>query len=163
MKASWVPAHLPCASDEGESRPRMPQGHDILNVAGLPFHHVANVRSPYGSRTRITRMRVSYPEPLEERAVCCSAVMTGFEPARADRQSTMLPGYITSPYEVGRDGVEPPQSDDHWVTASLARQCMPTLVSVARVGVEPTNNHEGLNFAALPVCVPCHVSALDGT
>ena len=27
------------------------------------------VSSPYGSRTRITRMRVSYPEPLEERAV----------------------------------------------------------------------------------------------
>ena len=25
---------------------------------------------------------------------------------------------------------------------------------VAREGVEPTNNHEGLSFAALPVCVP---------
>jgi hypothetical protein len=75
----------------------------------------------------------------------------------------MLPGYITSPHDVGRDGVEPPQSDDHWVTASSARQCMPTLVPVARVGVEPTDDHEGLSFAAFPVCVPCHVNALDGT
>ena len=27
-------------------------------------------------------------------------------------------------------------------------------VQVAREGIEPTNNHEGLSFAALPVCVP---------
>ena len=26
---------------------------------------------------------------------------------------------------------------------------------VARMGVEPTDIHEGLSFAALPVCVPC--------
>lgn len=37
--------------------------------------------SPYGSRTRITRLRVSYPAPLEERAML----------------------------SVRRDGVEPPQ------------------------------------------------------
>src|SRR5262245_7673903 len=36
-------------------------------------------------------------------------------------------------------------------------------ISVARVGVEPTANHEGLSFAALPVCVPCrHKSVPDG-
>ena len=29
-------------------------------------------------------------------------------------------------------------------------------VLVARVGVEPTNSHEGLSFVALPVCVPRH-------
>jgi hypothetical protein len=28
-------------------------------------------------------------------------------------------------------------------------------VPVARVGVEPTDDHQGLNLAALPVCVPC--------
>jgi hypothetical protein len=36
---------------------------------------------------------------------------------------------------------------------------------VARVGVEPTD-HEGLSFAALPICVPClfsiSPSVLDG-
>ena len=32
---------------------------------------------------------------------------------------------------------------------------------VTRVGVEPTE-HEGLSFAALPDCVPCHISVLDG-
>src|SRR6516225_9507964 len=29
------------------------------------------------------------------------------------------------------------------------------ILSVARVGVEPTNDHQGLSLAALPVCVPC--------
>ena len=90
-------------------------------------------------------MRVSYPEPLEERAVL----------------------------SVRRDGVEPPKPGGGWVTATWARQCpadayfvlgyRPALaclwvkhvrLPVARVGVEPTNNHEGLSFAALPVCVP---------
>ena len=28
--------------------------------------------------------------------------------------------------------------------------------SVARVGVEPTDFHQGLSLAALPICVPCH-------
>ena len=37
---------------------------------------------------------------------------------------------------VGRDGVEPPQSLDRWVTASLARQCTPTL-RVTQAGFEP--------------------------
>lgn len=31
------------------------------------------------------------------------------------------------------------------------------VVRVARVGVEPTDVHEGLSFAALPVCVPRHL------
>ena len=66
---------------------------------------------------------------VDDSASEASAVMTGFEPARTDRQSIMLPGYITSPFGVGRDGVEPPQSLDRWFTASLARQCMPTLVA----------------------------------
>jgi hypothetical protein len=30
-------------------------------------------------------------------------------------------------------------------------------LEVARVGVEPTD-HEGLSFAALPICVPCPIS-----
>src|SRR5713226_9717582 len=33
--------------------------------------------------------------------------------------------------------------------------------SVARVGVEPTDDHQGLSLAALPVCVPCHESNLQ--
>jgi hypothetical protein len=50
-------------------------------------------------------------------------------------------------------GLQPPRLAD----------AQPThVVQVAREGVEPTNNHEGLNFAALPVCVPRHVSVPDG-
>jgi hypothetical protein len=85
--------------------------------------------------------------------------MTGFEPARTDRQSIMLPGYITSPriqkcaeQELNlqcskASGLQPP---------GLANAQPTQVVSVAREGVEPTNDHEGLSFAALPVCVPRH-------
>ena len=29
------------------------------------------------------------------------------------------------------------------------------MIQVARVGVEPTDHHQGLSLVALPVCVPC--------
>src|SRR5206468_11571190 len=29
------------------------------------------------------------------------------------------------------------------------------VLAVARVGIEPTDDHQGLSLAALPVCVPC--------
>src|SRR5436190_4825512 len=34
--------------------------------------------------------------------------------------------------------------------------------SVARVGIEPTNNHQGLSLVALPVCVPCQQASPMG-
>lgn len=75
----------------------MPQGHDALNVACLPFHHFAVVSSPYGNRTRITRMRVSYPEPLEERAVL-SVTRTGIEPALARLKASLQNHHRTAPW-----------------------------------------------------------------
>src|SRR5262249_21372021 len=33
---------------------------------------------------------------------------------------------------------------------------------VARVGIEPTDNHQGLSLAALPVCVPCRRASRTG-
>ena len=39
-------------------------------------------------------------------------------------------------FRVGRDGVEPPQSEDRWVTTSLAHLCTPTL-EVTQAGFEP--------------------------
>ena len=45
-RASWVPAHLQDSSDEGESRTRMPQGHDILNVACLPIPPLRQGKQP---------------------------------------------------------------------------------------------------------------------
>lgn len=34
--------------------------------------------------------------------------------------------------------------------------------SVARVGIEPTNNRQGLSLVALPVCVPCQAASPMG-
>ena len=61
-------------------------------------------------------------------------------------------------FKVRRDGVEPPRSiRTTGLQPAGPANAQPThiAVRVARVGVEPTNNHEGLSFAALPVCVPC--------
>jgi hypothetical protein len=38
----------------------------------------------------------------------------------------------------------------------------PTQFSVARVGIEPTDVHQGLSLAALPVCVPCQQASPMG-
>ena len=107
--------------------------------------------------------------------------MTGFEPARTDRQSAMLPDYITSPCQcagqelnlqsskagglqpLGPANAQPTHESGLRLeavglrplssTSSLGSQA--SRLQVAREGVEPTNDHEGLSFAALPVCVPC--------
>ena len=85
-----------------------------------------------------------------------------------------------------RAGVEPAQPEGGRVTAAEARQCPAdatfpgkpgrvnarsapgadatrlAINSVARVGVEPTNDRQGLSLAALPVCVPCRPASLAG-
>ena len=132
MKASWVPAHLQCSSDEGESRTRMPQGHDVLSVACLPFHHFADKSSPYGNRTRITRMRVSYPEPLEERAVL----------------------------SVRRAGVEPAQPAACGLQPRGLANAQPTHIE-SDAGGSRTRRHQGLSLAAMPIRVPRHFSTPD--
>jgi hypothetical protein len=83
--------------------------------------------------------------------------MTGFEPARTDRQSIMLPGYITSPslQKCAEQELNLQSSKASGLQPPGLANAQPTLVvSVAREGVEPTNDHEGLSFAALTVCVP---------
>ena len=58
--------------------------------------------------------------------------------------------------QVTQAGFEPAISTVRaWRPQPLVHWAM--LVEVAREGVEPTDDHEGLSFAALPVCVPCHV------
>jgi hypothetical protein len=56
---------------------------------------------------------------------------------------------------VRRAGVEPAQRCGR-VTAAWARRCPADAFSrtVARAGVEPAIDHQGLSPAALPVCVP---------
>ena len=79
-------------------------------------------------------MRGQYPEPLEE---------------RADGR-------------VRRAGVEPAMHEAGGIQPLGHANAQPTHhVSLTRVGVEPTD-HEGLSFAALPDCVPCQISVLDG-
>ena len=43
-------------------------------------------------------------------------------------------------FRVGRTGIEPPQSEDRWVTASLALQCTPTL-EMTQAGFETGISH----------------------
>ena len=108
-----------------------PCEHDGLSVARLPFRHLAMLLSdPYGSRTHAARMRVSHPA-VRRTGHVCQCVGT-----ELNRQSPKAGGL----QPLGHANAQPTH-----------------VVQVARVGVEPTGDHEGLSFAALPVCVPCHV------
>ena len=86
-------------------------------------------------------MRGQHPEPLEERAEI-RVRRAGVEPALHEAGGLQ---------PLGHANAQPTHND-----------------RVTRVGVEPTD-HEGrappssvVAFAALPDCVPCHVSVLDG-
>ena len=62
-----------------------------------------------------------------------------------------------------RAGVEPAQPEGGCFTDSEARQCpADACCPVARVGIEPTNDHQGLSLVALPVCVPCQEASPMG-
>ena len=68
-------------------------------------------------------MRISHPEPLDERVML----------------------------SVGREGIEPLVAHlACFMTTALQTAARSTTQLVARVGVEPTDNHEGLSFVAFP-------------
>jgi hypothetical protein len=85
--------------------------------------------SPYGSRTHLSGLKGQYPFPIDERAVTHRVGCGGIEP---------LVIHLTC-----------------FATTGLQAAVRSTTRQVARVGFEPTDNREGLSFAAFPVCVPC--------
>jgi hypothetical protein len=99
----------------------------------------SQVSDPCGSRTRLCGLRGRCPNAIDERAE--------------------LFGELTDQCVGQESNLHCPAGG--WVTATWARQCPADAVflsfGMARVGVEPTH-HEGLSFAALPVCVPCPFS-----
>lgn len=52
--------------------------------------------------------------------------------------------------QVGWDGVEPPQSEDHWFTASLAHQCSPTQIKNNGALLTPVNERPVKMSTAFP-------------
>ena len=137
MKASWAPAAPAIVSDQGESRTPMPYGHDVLSVACLPVPPLGHLFSgPCGNRTRLSSLRGWRPEPIDERAML-SVRRAGVEPAQPRRLAALQP--------VGLADAQPTH-----------------VLQVAQAGVEPAD-HEGLSFAALPVCVPCRFIQASST
>ena len=68
---------------------------------------------------------------------------------------------------MGREGIEPLVVHlTCFVTTALQAAARNTTQRIARVGVEPTDDHQALDLAALPICVTCRfvhfVSAPDG-
>jgi hypothetical protein len=95
-----------------------------------------SLNDPCGSRTRLCGLRGRRPMPIDERA----ELFVAFPIDECVGQESNL-----QCHQAG--GL---QSLGH-ANAQPTRICS---LEVARVGVEPTD-HEGLSFAALPVCVPC--------
>ena len=111
-------------------------------------------------------MRGQHPEPLEERAILEGVRRDGVEPpipeggwvtATWARQCPADAGEVDS----GQWMVDSQNEEQASAFLWLSTTHYPLSTSLARVGVEPTE-HEGLSFAALPDCVPRHVSVLDG-
>ena len=73
----------------------------------------------------------------------------------------MLPGYITSPFEIRSDWSAPGRSRTCTAVAGGLQplglaNAQPTRVLLSSsTGGSRTHRHQGLNLAALPVCVPC--------
>ena len=103
---------------------------------------------PCGNRTRLASVRGWRPEPIDERAGHDLRTASG-----RSRTCIAQGGWVTATW------VRPYPADAFWCAMANILQtevirAMDANV-MARVGVEPTE-HEGLNFAALPNCVPCH-------
>ena len=125
MRPCWEPDSSPLRSDQGESRTPTPEGTDVLSAVCLPVPPLGQI-SPYGNRTHLSSVRGWCPLPIDQRAGKCVG------------QESNLHSFLRVGYS-------------HLGSPMPSRR----ILSVARVGVEPTNDHQGLSLAALPVCVPC--------
>ena len=126
MRPCWKPDSSPLRSDQGESRTPTPV------TARRSERRVSSSSttwpgSPYGNRTHPSGLRGR--RPIADR--------------RTGRQC------------VGQE-LNLHSSEAAALQAARLANAQPAhVLSVARVGIEPTDDHQGLSLVALPVCVPC--------
>ena len=108
----------------------MDSNHRCLDVRqeSSPLDHGIINSSPYGNRTHPSSLRGWCPSPIDERAVQCVGQELNLHSAARVGYS-----HLGSPMPSRR------------MTSSTG-------------GIEPTDDHQGLSLAALPVCVPCRLS-----
>ena len=133
MRPCWKPGSSPLRSDQGESRTPTPVTARRSERRVSACSTTWPVSSPYGNR--------NHPSGLWGRRP--------FADRRMGRQCVEQELNLHSPKAAALQ------------TARLAN-AQPTHFSVARVGIEPTNIHQGLSLVALPVCVPCQQASPMG-
>jgi hypothetical protein len=131
MRPCWKPDSSPLRSDQGESRTPTPV------TARRSERRVSSSSttwpcSPYGNRTHPSGLRGRRP----------------FADRRTGRQCVGQELNLHSSKAAALQAVR------------LANAQPAHVLSIARVGIEPTDDHQGLSLAALPVCVPCQRMAL---
>lgn len=120
------------------------------SAAGTP-------RAPGRTRTSDPRLRKPTLCPLSYKGLC-AVEKDGIEPSLPARHAGALPlSYI--PWLVPGAGVEPAQPQGRWVTASFARQCVPTGGQTGHPLVDPRSvepRPPGLQPGALPPELEVH-------
>lgn len=124
----------PRSSDQGESRTPTPVTARRSERRVSASSTTWPISSPYGNRT--------HPSGLKGRRP--------FADRRTGRQCVGQELNLHSSKAAALQAVR------------LANAQPAHLLSVARVGIEPTDDHQGLSLAALPVCVPCQQASPAG-
>jgi hypothetical protein len=150
MRPCWKPDSSPLRSDQGESRTPTPVRARRSERRVSSSSTTWPISSPYGNRTHLAGLRGW--RPFADRRTGRQCV--GQE---LNLHSAMRVGYshLGSPMPSRREIPSPPTPLPQ-STGGEGRNL------VARVGIEPTDDHQGLSLAALPVCVPCQQASPMG-
>jgi hypothetical protein len=133
MRPCWKPDSSPLRSDQGESRTPTPV------TARRSERRVSSSSttwpcSPYGNRTHPSGLRGRRPGADRRTGRQCVGQELNLHSSKAAALQAVR----------------------------LANAQPAHVLSVARVGIEPTDDHQGLSLAALPVCVPCQQASPAG-
>ena len=133
MRPCWKPDSSPLRSDQGESRTPTPV------TARRSERRVSSSSttwpcSPYGNRIHPSGLRGRRPGADRRTGRQCVGQELNLHSSKAAALQAVR----------------------------LANAQPAHLLSVARVGIEPTDDHQDLSLAALPVCVPCQQASPAG-
>ena len=135
------------------------ESHGLANRPGEPYPATfRNCSGPTGNRTRISACRAGVV-PLDHEPTI-AVDRPGIEPRLRCTRIVVQPQHLTDRRDCPSDPGWPDRSHSrisNWLVLTQASSPLDHgIKSVTEVGVEPTE-HEALDLAALPVCVPGHV------
>ena len=133
MRPCWKPDSSPLRSDQGESRTPTPVTAR-RSERRVSASSTTWPGSPYGNRTHPSGLRGRRPGADRRTGRQCVGQELNLHSSKAAALQAVR----------------------------LANAQPAHVLQVARVGIEPTDDHQGLSLVALPVCVPCQQASPAG-